>query len=122
MNSGGNNGSNANYNNGYPAYPYGQQQYPDYYYQQQQYYAQYPPQPQQHIPQGDPSAALSTISYQYQQQYYNSDPYAYPASYYSNYYTNTPNQRSMLHYGDLSQDQQQQNKKEPPKKEPELLK
>ncbi|KAI9487653.1 MAG: hypothetical protein EXX96DRAFT_554115 [Benjaminiella poitrasii] len=53
---------NNNINPNQPQYPY--EQYPAQYYSQ--YYAQTP---QMQIPQGDPSAALSTMMYQYQQQY-----------------------------------------------------
>ncbi|KAI8354002.1 hypothetical protein BD560DRAFT_426935 [Blakeslea trispora] len=98
--------NNNNDNHNYHAYPYGQ--YQPYYYQS--YYPN--PGAPQHVPQGDPSAALSSMMYQIQnsQQPQTSaytPYYPYPSqqdnSYYANYYMpNNDQQRSMLNYDDLA--------------------
>jgi hypothetical protein len=105
-------GNSNNNSNNEQHYPY--DQYHNYYYQQ--YYANAPPQPQ--IPQGDPSAALSTMVYQLQQQtqqrqamgalaaasissVLGNNKQQPPVEYYADYYA-VNDQRSVINYDDLS--------------------
>jgi hypothetical protein len=107
----GNNHNDPNNPNNNPNQQYPYNQYPNYYYQQ--YYNV--PQPQ--IPQGDPSAALSSMVYQLQQQTQQRQALGamaaasissvlgnreQPTDYYGDYYAGQ-NQRSVINYDDLSQ-------------------
>ncbi|KAK4516747.1 uncharacterized protein ATC70_011725 [Mucor velutinosus] len=102
---------NNNHNNP-PQYPYNPYYYP-------QYYTNYPQ--QQHVPQGDPSAALPSMMYQLQQQTQqrqamgalaaasisntlgsNRQQEQYPpVEYYADYYA-VNDQRSMINYNDIT--------------------
>lgn len=111
----------GNNNNNTPQYPYDPYYYPQYYtnYPQQQQQQQ---QQQHHVPQGDPSAALSTMVYQLQQQTQQrqamgalaaasissvlgnsrqQEQYP-PVEYYADYYA-VHDQRSMINYNDITQ-------------------
>lgn len=105
-----NNNSSGNNNNGYDQ-QYSYDQYSQYYYQQ--YYNV----PQPHVPQGDPSAALSSMVYQLQQQTHQRQAMGamaaasvssvlgnrqQPTDYYSDYYGDQI-RRSVINYDDLSQ-------------------
>lgn len=103
-----NNGNSQNDDNYNMQYTY--ENYPDY------YYPQYYPAPQPQIPQGDPSAALSSMVYQLQQQTQQRQALGamaaasissvlgsrqQPADYHANYY-GVQDQRSIINYDDLS--------------------
>lgn len=107
--------SGNNNNNSSNEQHYSYEQYQNYYYQQ--YYANAPPQPQ--VPQGDPSAALSSMVYQLQQQTHQrqamgalaaasissvlgSHRQQSPVAYHADYYAGS-DQRSIINYDDLSQ-------------------